>query len=91
MKSLHWLRLVNPIYTKRLERQVADYAANADRLVDVAERVALLVAETPNERLIRNTRNGLLTIADAMATGRTSEAKAIVDAMVLILGDGERS
>lgn len=67
-------RLFNPIYTLRLERRLADLTARADRLT--------LLVEAEQQRR----RGYLLTIADAMATGRTAQAKTMVDAMVLILG-----
>lgn len=67
-------RLFNPIHTLRLERKLADLTARAERLT--------ILVEAEQQRR----RGYLLTVADAMATGRTTEAKVMVDAMVLILG-----
>jgi hypothetical protein len=67
-------RLINPLYTLRLERTLADLTARADRLT--------LVVEAEHQRR----RGYLMTIADAMATGRTNDAKVMVDSLVLGLG-----
>jgi len=68
------LRLFNPFYTLRLERTLADLTARADRLT--------LMVEAEHQRR----RGHLMTIADAMATGRTNDAKVMVDSLVLALG-----
>jgi hypothetical protein len=71
---LNPFRLFNPLYTLRLERKLAELTARAERLT--------ALVEVDQQRR----RGYLMTIADAMATGRTTEAKVMVDAMVLILG-----
>lgn len=66
-------RLFNPLYTLRLERKLADLTFRADRLT-------ILVEAEQSRR-----RGYLMTIADAMATGRTNDAKVMVDSLVLAL------
>lgn len=68
------LRFLNPFYTRRLERKLAEVTARAEGLV------ALVEAEQ------KRRRGYLITVADALTTGRTSEAKTMVDALVLVLG-----
>lgn len=67
-------RLFNPFYVLRLERTLSDLTKRADRLNVLVEA----------ELAMR--RGHLLTIADAMASGRVNDAKVMVDAMVFVLG-----
>ncbi len=67
-------RLINPLYTLRLERKLADLTARAEGLT--------LLVDLEHARR----RGYLMTIADAMATGRTNDAKVMVDSLVLALG-----
>lgn len=84
-------RLINPRYVLKLEREVRSYASSYDRIVDAAERVAERAGADPDIKLITNMRSSLLSVADALASGRTNDAKVMVDAIILVLQPKENA
>lgn len=83
-------RLFNPFYVLRLERDLAGYVSSVDRLVAIAESMAERAGEGPDVRLVNQMRESLKSVAEAMASGRTGDAKTMVDAIILILEPKEK-
>jgi hypothetical protein len=100
------LRHLNPFYARRLEKRFREIFALAHTLADLSQSVATdaqRMAEGDAEALrngekalleaaagIQNMRFTLGAIAANMATGRTTEAKALVDAMIVLLDRGSK-
>lgn len=89
-----WLRLFNPFYVVRLERDQARLAASAARL---AESSTLLAARTTAQHAAEaeTIGNALITIDGISSTlrtavhdmtcGRTSDARILIESLLLIL------
>lgn len=80
-----WLRYLNPFYARKLERDLAELVQRVNRVADLVESNANTIGN-PDAVFASTVRSNLLTISDAMASGRAQDAKVMVDAMVLVLG-----
>lgn len=78
------LRFLNPFYTRKLERDLAALVQRVTRVADLVEANVDTIGN-PDAVFASTVRSNLLTISDAMASGRAQDAKVMVDAMVLVL------
>lgn len=78
------LRFLNPFYTRKPERDLAVLVQRVTRVANLVEANVDTIGY-PDAVFASTVRSNLLTISDAMATGRTQDAKVMVDAMVLVL------
>lgn len=90
------LRLFNPWYTLSIERQLVKMsehsAALAEASIDLADKVMALDAQYPTaaQKLILQQRENLQAIADYLGTGRVSDAKVMVDALIMLINHEAR-